>query len=1362
MNTFEGGLNQDSSPERQLPNTYRNALNVVDNSDNGDLFKLTSEKGLSIFSSGLPFEGSVIGSTILNTDQIYFLVGQSTNYICTVSNSGIGSIKVQSTLLNFDIDHPIQAVAKVDFQGHRIVYFVDNKNPIRRVDLDSTTTFNINDTNLISSISLPIVKFTGFNESASGKLYTGIYEFVVRYLEEDLTPTGFGFISNPIPVVDDLRGVGRDKYDGAPFDTEVTNKTIKLTLSNLDISKNQIEVIVIRYIGAAQQIEIKSFYKGPVSGLSQTIEYTGTEATSDITLEELVIDPVSYITAKTITQKDNRLIVANLKGRQDGNLQTVANSILVTYGVVEEIYDETNQQYFSDYKGEEQTFNKKTYMSEEVYALSFQVIYKDGTKSFAYHIPAVAPQNTWINADNYASNYYIGYTPDQSTTQKFYPPVLQTQTDGIGNKTNLQLGTYLSQEGYPENQGYSTDGSFFNGAWCIKHHVIPPVDIEPHFRNDSGVQYIRYKCLNFSIPDFSLLANSEDIVGYVILRADRDLSNRSIQSQGIIQRTTRMKSVDLGVNPAPYPTGTEFHMEVPGFNNLFWITDGTSIGANGAAFIVDKNFQHVTGDDEGQRTFNLESYGTYDENVITFYSPDFILGNAEITGTILKEKLHIKGDTETIGSNFHFNDKFAENDENEFSFRIFCNYKQKVASSNVSFTIGASLNFSNVDQEPVSTYSLSSGRKVFEEFSTPHYTLEVSAPGTTKLYQDTINSITMALNMEPASFLDPNPSDEFDASFSPRVGDVLGSLPNERCLLNIQTRITKQYGNIGNLEYIPIAIIPDKTAIPAEYAVGGLIQCFNGDIFVSKVGLVNSSLINIQVNAKTQTGGRSSRDIDNFSPYKGFPVMCLSYFFVESTVNCNYRHRIKDGVPYYPKNTLLEVLGDGNPPLNAVHIAPDPKLGHAKGYNLLYSKNATLKKSLGKPFSFIAVSEYPNRIIYSNQAIESEQSDAYRIFLPNNFHDVPKNKGEIWNLFVWGNTLYAHCPKTLWRTFTNEATALTGGYDVGDVFLGNGGMFPRPSQEVLTINNGFAGTISQFAGIGTPTGYIFPDILQGKVFRLNQGLEEISSQGMYSYFVKNFKFYLDNTTNKYIDNPFNPASKGIMAGFDAHVDRYILTNIDNSLGNFTISYSFKVNKWRSFHTISPSVYIANNNKIYIIDNTQVPFIYELNTGPYLIYNSGVTSPLSITFVISGEGDTILSDNLVINSLCKNYNENSLIHQRTFDSINAYNDNQNTGLISIITNNSFNFNVAKNEVKCSEKKNEFRTTIPKNAVVNDSLNIFDTNNLITSLPLSDPKWLWRSRMKGKYVIITLTYNPTSSENNKFSVNYVSNSNRPYNI
>src|SRR5690606_25021820 len=107
-------------------------------------------------------------------------------------------------------------------------------------------------------------------------------------------------------------------------------------------------------------------------------------------------------------------------------------------------------------------------------------------------------------------------------------------------------------------------------------------------------------------------------------------------------------------------------------------------------------------------------------------------------------------------------------------------------------------------------------------------------------------------------------------------------------------------------------------------------------------------------------------------PYKGLDLRTLSYYFVESTVNCGYRHQYEDGintgVKYFPKSSSHDVLLE------------DPRNGDAVSYNMQYSFENTVQSFFSKPITFEDVTRFDTRTIYSEESREDDLVDNYRVF----------------------------------------------------------------------------------------------------------------------------------------------------------------------------------------------------------------------------------------------------------------------------------------------------------------------------------------------------------------------------------------------
>ena len=107
------------------------------------------------------------------------------------------------------------------------------------------------------------------------------------------------------------------------------------------------------------------------------------------TPDEVLALPITYNNAKCVEQKDNTLFFANLtetKTRYKDELQNIANNITIKYNINSE-----SENYYAQPLN---AADRKTYRRGEVYSFGIGVIFKDGTPSYTYHIPAPSAAGT--------------------------------------------------------------------------------------------------------------------------------------------------------------------------------------------------------------------------------------------------------------------------------------------------------------------------------------------------------------------------------------------------------------------------------------------------------------------------------------------------------------------------------------------------------------------------------------------------------------------------------------------------------------------------------------------------------------------------------------------------------------------------------------------------------------------------------------------------------------------------------------------------------------------------------------------------------------------------------------------------------
>lgn len=472
---FLKGMNKDTARIDQIDGTFRDALNAVIDSDKG---AITSEQGNSLVAPLKDVAGrfyNVVGQIALPNDD-FLIFGAVT--VLSISYSGIFYIDVSAQSsriiyntnqnsvngdLDFDVEHPITGEFRVSPTGEIITYFTDNKftetteantgiqyisqyNPPRvfnvtrqieyldgggvATNLYSATSANVSILNLFMD-SGRIPEFKSVEILQGGGVESGTYYLGVAYADKDFTETNVLTLSNPVYIIPSPEDtIPREIISGSPNEFQ-TNKSVKWTVYNVNPDYKYVVPYIIQRIGDAEfayklePVEINTAAVGNLFPNEVEVVYSGLENLAQSAVDKVVIDKVKYLTARAVTQLDNKLYAANLTARKDLGFQRFANGIQLE-AVVETIskfdprvYDVFNLNegytklfnpdgdqvgsifpYISQVikpvqentsKGyrdvENLLFNKKTYRRGEVYSFYISFILKDGGETFAYHIP---------------------------------------------------------------------------------------------------------------------------------------------------------------------------------------------------------------------------------------------------------------------------------------------------------------------------------------------------------------------------------------------------------------------------------------------------------------------------------------------------------------------------------------------------------------------------------------------------------------------------------------------------------------------------------------------------------------------------------------------------------------------------------------------------------------------------------------------------------------------------------------------------------------------------------------------------------------------------------------------------------------
>lgn len=276
-----------------------------------------------------------IGSTSIR-DEFFLITTNETSQVPS-STGGVGQIwkltydkltlLVNYTLLynnylNLTTYHSIPPTAiqgRYENANTKRIYWTDNFNQLRSFNAADDSNF-ANDPSLLSTqipidCTIPILKLIG----GGGKLTSGMYQASYR-LKNSKSVTPFSELSNLVqicaPTVLESAATGgansRSYLGGVPGTD--CKKSITWSIKNLDTDFDRIEIVVFNFDTLNGSPAITLTHDEPVPENGEfTFTYTGNEEIAVMTTAEFLNQSFSFTHCKTLTTKDNQLIVANIR-----------------------------------------------------------------------------------------------------------------------------------------------------------------------------------------------------------------------------------------------------------------------------------------------------------------------------------------------------------------------------------------------------------------------------------------------------------------------------------------------------------------------------------------------------------------------------------------------------------------------------------------------------------------------------------------------------------------------------------------------------------------------------------------------------------------------------------------------------------------------------------------------------------------------------------------------------------------------------------------------------------------------------------------------------------------------------------------
>lgn len=424
-NSFTKGLNKDSDPSFVSEGMWTHAVNVVNNTIEGDVGTLSNETSnilCGVAGSSMPATATqkyIIGAIYLYSDKwLIFTAGH--NSLGKRITSEIGLLEedvcryreiVQDPCLNFDKRHLISGSAREKEDCSWQVYWADGFNPDRFLNIGDpktwpsldyvwlgggSTTMNyysngVNTTVLwpgvawekkplqaacntveyLNRLDCEHIRLARLMETpclnltlgqSGGTLQNGTYFALIAYTIKGQKVTDFFSQSN---------------YQ---FVYSVNDLEGSLTLEvNADsVNFDEFVLVIVQSVNQQTVANQIGFYSTKTSRIA--IDQINPSLVK-IPIEQLPVTTPVFETSDQITEVNNYLLRVGPKSRFDFNYQPLANLISAKWASVE---------YPADYymKGG----NKTNYLRDEVYTFFIRWVYNTGDKSASYHIPGRAPK----------------------------------------------------------------------------------------------------------------------------------------------------------------------------------------------------------------------------------------------------------------------------------------------------------------------------------------------------------------------------------------------------------------------------------------------------------------------------------------------------------------------------------------------------------------------------------------------------------------------------------------------------------------------------------------------------------------------------------------------------------------------------------------------------------------------------------------------------------------------------------------------------------------------------------------------------------------------------------------------------------
>lgn len=516
MHKFDKGLAKDIRPQEQPDGTYPFAKNGV------QLLHgvTTNEPGFLPSSAVIPYTPIGLIETskfpvVVSTDNVNSAFGyfdEKNDVYTPIFNDATKSFK-----LGLNLQWYVTGQAQLNYKGEVIIACTDRHIFPMFLNCDVPVADALDDLRLFPKAQRPEITNTVIENG--GILLPGAYYVLGKYGKFDGTETSY-LISSDVIIIAGTAGVN-------------TGKGLQIEVRNADPNFDLIQIGIISKVAGVVTALTMEPATLSASGAA-TLVYSGSNLTTVATLEELLVDPVTYTKVQCMGQLNDALYIGNMEREPEIRMQK--HALLVNLRFVSKLV--------SVFPRDEDHANarQRSFRHQEVYAFYIRYSITTGGWTQLNVIAGLTPTSGDMSLSAEASvGGMVGLKFQVEDTIHSFDAINKKGTLGVWQNDD---------ETYPDTDDY--DASSIGGrnlrGQKVLHHRFPSIGWckENLYSFDDTYGKNRLDLMGIEVTNVVIPTELKDRLdgGYEIYFAKRNTSNSTVLGQSLMLFGARAGKLD--------------------------------------------------------------------------------------------------------------------------------------------------------------------------------------------------------------------------------------------------------------------------------------------------------------------------------------------------------------------------------------------------------------------------------------------------------------------------------------------------------------------------------------------------------------------------------------------------------------------------------------------------------------------------------------------------------------------------------------------------------------------------------------------------------------------------------------------------